>query len=420
MTRAETAGIAMAVLRDAAGPTIGCPYGAGIGIMDGMRVSADTGPTWYPAFPLPWWDEGTLPSLRSMIRNTITRACIGHRWWHNDPDCLLLGESTSLTEEEVVSAASIVAMTSGMTLVSDDLNQLQAGRLRVLTKIYPSTGATAVPLNLLSTNESGMPTLLRLWCTDRFAVQENDETSVNAETTACALRAAFAPEKPLPNPVERMRNCVHVTKGLGSWSVVSLSNWKDTLSVSNIPMAALLPPPDSCFLHAPPPPPEPSNNATYNVDADAGYHVFAFWSSKYIWIPRKSMDEQQTLSKQLHPHETEIFHVKEVDTNTPQYIGSDFHFSCGFEVKKFVTTNSSVEIYLKNDWKRVGYVYVYIPRIHGEIVTHINGEAGTCEVIAQTPLYENDMVLYSGRVVRVLSMIHGISSDNDGFIRMSF
>jgi alpha-galactosidase len=73
-----------------------------------MRISADTGPTWYPEFPLPWWDNGTLPSLRAMIRNSVTRTGLGHRWWHNDPDCLLLGETTNLTHSEIVSAATII------------------------------------------------------------------------------------------------------------------------------------------------------------------------------------------------------------------------------------------------------------------------------------------------------------------------
>ena len=116
MSRAETMYLALQTLRAAAGPDTfligcGCPLGPAIGYMDGMRISADTGPTWYPDFPLPWWDHATLPSLRAMIRNSTTRACLGHRWWHNDPDCVLLGETTSLSDNEVVSAASIVAMT---------------------------------------------------------------------------------------------------------------------------------------------------------------------------------------------------------------------------------------------------------------------------------------------------------------------
>ena len=102
--------------------------------------SAELRDTGEPPFPLPWWDNGTLPSVRGMVRNSITRACIGHRWWHNDPDCILLGETTTLTENEVISAATIVAMTGGMLLLSDDLNLLGLARLRIGTRVFPVTG----------------------------------------------------------------------------------------------------------------------------------------------------------------------------------------------------------------------------------------------------------------------------------------
>ncbi|KAL7469803.1 hypothetical protein ACHAXS_010058 [Conticribra weissflogii] len=87
MSRAEAMYLGFRTIRAAAGDAfiIGCgsPLGSAIGFVDGMRVSCDTGPTWYPAFPLPWWDNGTLPALRGMLRNTMSRAVLGHRWWHN-------------------------------------------------------------------------------------------------------------------------------------------------------------------------------------------------------------------------------------------------------------------------------------------------------------------------------------------------
>jgi hypothetical protein len=39
--------------------------------------------------------------LRSMVRNTLTRSQLSHRLWHNDPDCILLRDTTKLTEAEV-------------------------------------------------------------------------------------------------------------------------------------------------------------------------------------------------------------------------------------------------------------------------------------------------------------------------------
>jgi alpha-galactosidase len=60
VTRAQAMHMALQTIREAAGPDVfligcGCPIGVGIGYVDGMRVSADTGPTWYPSFPLPWY-----------------------------------------------------------------------------------------------------------------------------------------------------------------------------------------------------------------------------------------------------------------------------------------------------------------------------------------------------------------------------
>lgn len=126
MSRAEAMHLGLRTIRAAAGGSTfiigcGCPIGSAVGFVDGMRVSCDTGPTWIPEFPLPHWDNGTLPALRGMLRNTISRSPFGHRWWHNDPDCILLGASTKLTDDEVVTAASIVAMTGVYEYVSSQL-----------------------------------------------------------------------------------------------------------------------------------------------------------------------------------------------------------------------------------------------------------------------------------------------------------
>ena len=101
-----------------------------VGYVDGMRISADTGPTFAPTFPMPWWDQANLPCLRSMVRNTLTRSQLSHRLWHNDPDCILLRDTTKLSEEEVVSAITVTAMSSGMLLLSDDLSKVGPSRMK--------------------------------------------------------------------------------------------------------------------------------------------------------------------------------------------------------------------------------------------------------------------------------------------------
>jgi Melibiase len=331
MSRAEAMHLALHTIRSAAGPDTfligcGCPLGSGVGYVDGMRISADTGPTWYPSFPLPWWDHGTLPSLRGMIRNSITRAPLGHRWWHNDPDCLMLGSTTHLTLEEVASSASIVALTCGMLLLSDDLTKVSPARMRILTKIFPMTGVTAVVLDLHSLKDShGLPTMLRLWCTDSTEKREefrrtksgesNDSNrDHNEEAGYFSQFASFRLSEMPKDPNERQRSCIHVVKGLGTWTILAVSNWLDSSAVVHIPPMALAAPPEASVS-------TPSRRAP--VKADHGYHIFAFWSSKYQWIAgtpshpdaytshastsdvnAANSFEQPMLSKLLGPHET--------------------------------------------------------------------------------------------------------------------
>jgi hypothetical protein len=440
MSRAQAMHLALQTIRNAAGPDIfligcGCPVGTGVGFVDGMRVSADTGPTWYPALPLPWWDHGTLPCLRSMLRNSISRAPMGHRWWHNDPDCLLLGETTRLTDEEVASAASIVAMTCGMMLLSDDLTKVSLSRMRTLTKIFPMTGVTAVVLDLHCAND-GLPSLLRLWCTENYDVidtyrdgmsnnDDDEEIDHNAEATFFARQASFQPGAEPPVPNERKRSCIHVTKGLGTWTVVSLSNWSDRTALVHVPPHALLPPPETGWGTD-----EPDNFLDDFANKDSpgqhGYHVFAFWSSKYTWIPdhRRAQEHgpDSTISKKLAAHETEIFHSKPVTPHTPQYIGSDLHFSCGQEVRLFRISKNTIHISLKTAYNRVGHVFVFVPTQNSDrIRATVNGAKGRWNTVGNTPkVNENGSPRLLGRIIRIMVVVHADGSPHDGQIQLDF
>ena len=452
LSRAQAMHLALDTIRQAAGPDTfligcGCPVASAIGYVDGMRVSADTGPTWYPAFPLPWWDHGTLPCLRSMIRNSMARAPMGHRWWHNDPDCLLLGESTRLTIQEVASAASIVAMTCGMMLLSDDLTNVSVERMRVLCKIFPMAGATAVVLDLHSTND-GLPSLLRLWATDRYAsvmetyrenhmqqIVQGDSVSnlEHMEATFFARQASFNLDQLAPSPNERKRSCIHVCKGLGTWTIVSISNWSDKPAVLHVPPPALLPPPPSVF--------DDEQADTFlegeNVEesGEFGFHAFAFWSSKYTCLPRHaaetdSRDDPNLLSRRLGPHETEIYHIKPVTPNSPQYVGSDLHFSCGKEVHRFEVKSMErggcngtvVEIQLNPAFNRVGHVFLYLPLTQTEHVrVKVNNEAGHWSVVGNTPqVGSNGSPRLVGLVIRIMVVVHADESPHDGKIQVSF
>jgi alpha-galactosidase len=439
MNRAEAMDLALQTIRDAAGPDVyligcGCPIATGIGFVDAMRVSADTGPTWYPAKPLPYWDNGTLPSLRAMLRNSVARAPFGHRWWHNDPDCLMFGEHTRLTDDEIASAASIVAMTCGMLLLSDDLPKVPARRMRILNRIFPLTGVSAVVLDLHSTN-GGIPSILRLWCTDKYGALDRfrkDEYIVevpvadrdyNAAATFFARQASFHPDCPTAAPEERQRSCIHVTAGLGTWTVVSISNWLDRPDVVHIPPFALLPPPTHGW--------GTSEDSEETHLSEHGYHVFAFWSSKYSWLPQmKVMNDgelhssDQTISKYLNAHATEIFHIKPVTPDWPQYIGSDFHFTCGQELLSFRPSSNSLRLNLSTELQRSGRIFIFIPRVNIDknVRVTVAGEPGRWNTVGNTPRASVNGHPHSllGRIISIMVTIRADKSPKDGQIEIDF
>jgi alpha-galactosidase len=146
MTRAQALRHALLAMREAAGDDVymlgcGCPLGSGIGIFDAMRIGADVAPTWHPAYlgmKLPFKKEPDFPAARNAIRNTITRAPMHRRLWVNDPDCLLMrGTDTELSEYEVQTLATTIALSAGSLIVSDDLPSLDKNRIQWLAKLIP-------------------------------------------------------------------------------------------------------------------------------------------------------------------------------------------------------------------------------------------------------------------------------------------
>ncbi|KAL7540605.1 hypothetical protein ACHAXR_010246 [Thalassiosira sp. AJA248-18] len=440
LSRADAMYLGLRTIRAAAGNDTfiigcGCPIGSAVGFVDGMRVSCDTGPTFVPEFPLPHWDNGTLPALRGMLRNTMSRAPLGHRWWHNDPDCILLGELTKLTNDEVVSAASIVAMTGGMFLLSDDMEKVSEKRLSVAKRIFPLTGVTAVPLDLHSTINGGMPSILRLWCAEKTTPSNNtsaDEIDIisssesspskilHEQASKLEFEVGYSPGNTV-DPYSRERSCFSVASGLGSWTVVSLSNWLDHSARLSVSFSALVSHSIDDFVAMGAPRSVRSlaaDNATPGEMSEHGFHCFSFWKSEYVWIPHQTLVDNNPLIKKLKPHETEIFHLKAAEPTRPQYIGSDLHFSCGFEVASFDwSVRDHVRVCLKNDYKRKGSIFVYLPESKGldKAAITVNGAPAQVEIVARPSFGDG----CEGRVIRVDVTIEGSGVKGDGVVLIS-
>jgi alpha-galactosidase len=162
VTRAQAYRRGLEAIRRAVGErfVLGCgaPLGPSVGLVNGMRIGPDVAPAWYPALRGGRRTGLSLPSTVNSIRNTITRFWTHERLWQSDPDCLMVrGTETQLTEGEVRTLATVIAMSGGMLLASDDLTKLTPELIEMLARLLPLRGEAAVPLDL---GEGEMPRLL--------------------------------------------------------------------------------------------------------------------------------------------------------------------------------------------------------------------------------------------------------------------
>jgi alpha-galactosidase len=145
----------LGAIRAAIGPDrylLGCgaPIGPSIGLVDGMRVSADVKEIWHD----PLWAalaRGTdIPSVRDSLRNNMTRAFMHGSWWINDPDCLLVRDRrTELTRDEIHLLVTILGMTGGALVLSDDIANVDLSRLALATAVLPPTPLHGRPTDLM-------------------------------------------------------------------------------------------------------------------------------------------------------------------------------------------------------------------------------------------------------------------------------
>ncbi|MCD4738872.1 MAG: alpha-galactosidase [Anaerolineae bacterium] len=159
LTRAQAYRHALHIMREAAGEDtylVGCgaPLGPSVGLVDAMRIGPDTAPYWAPRAPLIrdlFQCDPSLPSLRNSLRNVATRAWMHNRWWHNDPDNLMVRDSrTALTEAEVISQLTLQGLTGGLVVFSDDLPALSPERRELAVVLLPSLVEGMDSLDLFS------------------------------------------------------------------------------------------------------------------------------------------------------------------------------------------------------------------------------------------------------------------------------
>ncbi|MBN1485686.1 MAG: alpha-galactosidase [Chloroflexia bacterium] len=134
LTRAQILRRGLDLLRQAAGPDVfilgcGCPLGPAIGLVDGMRISADIAPHWQPRWgllsPLVR-GERAMPAMVNAVQNDLAQAWMHRRLWLNDPDALILRQADSeLSAAEVRSLATVIGLSGGLWMLGDDLETLE-------------------------------------------------------------------------------------------------------------------------------------------------------------------------------------------------------------------------------------------------------------------------------------------------------
>ncbi len=166
-TRVRAYRDALAAVRAGVGPErfiLGCGalMAPSVGVFDGNRIGPDVAPFWRfltteeraQPRPRPRRPDDLL-SAETAIRNTMTRGWMHNRLWANDPDCLLVRtDRTKLSLDETRTLASVIGLSGGMMLSSDDLDKVPPERLDLISMLLPVLPQAATPVDLM---ERDMP-----------------------------------------------------------------------------------------------------------------------------------------------------------------------------------------------------------------------------------------------------------------------
>lgn len=129
----------------------GAPLLPAVGLVDGMRISPDVKESWRDP-KVAWLTRGAShPAVEQMLPSCMTRAFLHGALWANDPDCLLVREEASqLTLPEVQTLVSVLGLTAGLLVLSDDIAALSAERRALAELALPPLGEPARALDVLT------------------------------------------------------------------------------------------------------------------------------------------------------------------------------------------------------------------------------------------------------------------------------
>jgi alpha-galactosidase len=215
LTRAEMLRRGLEAIRRGAGARAfilgcGCPLGAAVGIVDGMRIGPDVAPFWGGAGS---GDPSTVHALDAII----ARSFMHRRLWLNDPDCLMLRtRETKLSPDERGALAATIAGSGGMLLISDDMAILGGDesliyRAAAALGVEMDSGSIDAPVlagDLMTT--AAVRTLVKETATGAIAILVNrgDEAAsvllatLGISGAAATIRTIMGAEEPAPDQID--------------------------------------------------------------------------------------------------------------------------------------------------------------------------------------------------------------------------
>jgi hypothetical protein len=130
-THAEAYRAGLAAIRDGLGTEaflLGCgaPLQHAVGAVNGMRIGGDVDASW--------------GGIQGPARAAARRRFYHRAAWYNDPDCLVV--RAPLTPAEARVWTSLIALSGGMTVFSDDLPKLPPDRVALLQRAIPAAPVT--------------------------------------------------------------------------------------------------------------------------------------------------------------------------------------------------------------------------------------------------------------------------------------
>ncbi len=151
VSRAQAYRLGTETIRAAMGPQrhlLDCgPGPVTVGLIDSLRIEQD--------LPQPTWEQYVKHSS-STAPAVAKRYYFHRRTWINDADHLCLA---LLTLPQAQAVASLIALSGGTVISGDRLYDLDAARLAILTRVLPTYGEAARPLDLF---EKDRPELFAL------------------------------------------------------------------------------------------------------------------------------------------------------------------------------------------------------------------------------------------------------------------